>query len=109
MPTKDELLAFASDHGIDVMSSATKAEIADAISEAGYEPDRIGDDQVSEETTTTSEPKDAPDERVSRQAQFSDYTEATDLPDTNPPLGRHVYQTLGTPSEDVVAHFGQRD
>jgi hypothetical protein len=31
MPTKDELLAFASDHGIDVMSSATKAEIADAI------------------------------------------------------------------------------
>jgi hypothetical protein len=102
MPTKDELLAFASDHGIDVMSSATKAEIADAISEAGYEPDRIGDDQVSEpeETTTTDEP-------VSSQAHFSTYEVATDLPDTNPPLGTHVYQTLGPPNEEAVPKFGE--
>jgi hypothetical protein len=102
MPTKDELLAFASDHGIDVMSSATKAEIADAISEAGYEPDRIGDDQMSEpeETTTTDEP-------VSRQAQFSTYEVATDLPETNPPAGTHVYQTLGPPDEKGVPKFGE--
>jgi hypothetical protein len=103
MPTKDELLAFASDHGIDVMSSATKAEIADAISEAGYEPDRIGDNQVSEPEETTA----TPDEAVSSQAQFSTYEVATDLPDTNPPLGTHVYQTLGQPYEAVVTHFGK--
>jgi hypothetical protein len=56
--------------------------------------------EPEETTEETTEP-------VSRQAQFSTYEEATDLPETNPPAGPHVYQTLGTPYEAVVTHFGK--
>lgn len=37
---------------------------------------------------------------LSRQAQFSTYTENTDLPDARPAPGRHVVQELGKPRED---------
>lgn len=42
---------------------------------------------------------------LSRQAQFSTYSEKTDLPEENPPLGRHVEQELGEPSEGPVPGF----
>jgi hypothetical protein len=32
-------------------------------------------------------------------AQFSTYTENTDIPETNPPAGRQVIQELGQPTE----------
>jgi hypothetical protein len=96
MATKDQLAAFAADHGIDTPVGATKAEIADAITDAGYDPDSIGTEAapMADEETTGEDP-------ISTQAQFSTYEEAPpeDIPVTNPPPGTVVYQTLGTPFE----------
>ncbi len=50
-----------------------------------------------------SGPKETPEERaaaaaaLSSQAQFSTYKVNDDLPDTNPPPGRHVIQERGEP------------
>lgn len=55
--------------------------------------------------TPTTERQDASqrtaedDAKKSTQAQFSTYSENTDLPDDNPPPGRHVVQELGEPAE----------
>jgi hypothetical protein len=60
-------------------------------------------------TTTKDTTKDAPAPATadnpaeefakSAQAQFSTYYEHPDLPDENPPLGRHVVQERGQPTE----------
>jgi hypothetical protein len=102
VPTKDELVTFASDAGIDVSASWTKAEIEAAVDAAGYDPltlEPYGDEPVSEINGDTSG-----DEVVSTQAQFSTYAEAAEQPDTNPPTGKIVEQTLGPPSEGPVVN-----
>jgi hypothetical protein len=107
MATKDQLAQFAADHGIDVPVGATKAEIADAITGAGYDPDSIDGTEaapMADDEGNGTDNGETTDDPVSTQAQFSTYEAAPedDIPDTNPPPGPVVYQTLGPPNEGPV-------
>lgn len=100
MATKEELIAFAESHGIDVDSSMVKADIESAISDAGYDPNTLEESTVSDEPEaeqTTADPS------LSRNAEFSTYTEVApqQLTEQRPPPGRQVQQELGTPSEST--------
>lgn len=57
MATKDELIQFASSHGVDVSSSWTKAEIEAALVSAGYDPNTVG----GTDTVTETAPSGAED------------------------------------------------
>ena len=52
---------------------------------------------MADSTKSTSKVED--DARVSSDVKFSTYKENKDLPDTNPPPGRHVIQEPGVVSE----------
>lgn len=55
MPTKSELVAFASEQGVNVATSWTKAQIEAQLASAGYDPvtlTRKEDDSVSDITST---------------------------------------------------------
>lgn len=100
MPTKDELIAFASEAGVDVSASSTKAEIEAALYDAGYDPVTLEAAPMSEPEPTPAHEVQGTDPGLSRQAQFSTYTEApSDREGENPPPGRTVHQELGTPTE----------
>jgi hypothetical protein len=51
MPTKDELIAFASEVGVDVPASATKADIEAALTDAGYDPVTLQEEDDMTEST----------------------------------------------------------
>jgi len=46
-----------------------------------------------------STPEDTPVEQTSSEAENSTYEAASDLPETNPPMGPQVIQTRGLPAE----------
>jgi len=57
MPTKDELIAFASEVGVDVPASATKADIEAALTDAGYDPVTLEEeDDMTESTGPEQDP-----------------------------------------------------
>jgi hypothetical protein len=56
MPTKAELIAFASEVGVDVSEAWTKGDIEASLANAGYDPDTLneGEDVSTDDTTTTA-------------------------------------------------------
>jgi hypothetical protein len=105
MATKAELIAYGEAHGVAVDDSMLKADIEAALRDAGYDPETLseGEDVMSEpDAPATTDADPAEEFAKSSQAHFSTYSENTDVPDENPPLGRHVVQERGEPSEGEV-------
>ena len=65
MATKDELVAFAEAHGVDVDASWLKADIEAALTDAGYDPTNVGVEPMA------TDPEEA--ERTSSDASYSTY------------------------------------
>lgn len=97
MATKDELLAFCEQHGIQADASMLKADIEAAVAAAGYDPTTL------EEASTVSEVDwdEAADvlENSSSDAAFSTYAEVAPDPEVRPAPGRQVEQTRGEAQE----------
>jgi hypothetical protein len=104
MTTKAELVAYGQAHGVAVDDAMLKADIEQALRDAGHDPDTLqpplGEASMTDETTAPASEEAAP---VSRNAAFSTYREATgdelDNADDKVPPGRHVVQELGEASE----------
>jgi len=105
MATKDELVAFGQANGVDVDSSMLKADVEAALSDAGYDPSTVGEDNVSEEPENTSAEDDS---RLSRQSHFSTYRRVDQQREgeINPPPGPTTLEERGEPTEGAVKAFG---
>jgi hypothetical protein len=109
MPTKAELVAFASSAGVDVSETWTKADIEAALASAGFDPDYLaGDDDVSDTGTDTEENVAETILRTSSDARFSTYTEVEVDTDERPRPGRLVEQERGEPDEGEGVAFEDR-
>lgn len=54
MATKAELVDFGREHGLAVDGTMLKADIESALRDAGYDPENLGGEEVSDESTSSS-------------------------------------------------------
>jgi hypothetical protein len=103
MATKDELVAYGQANGVAVDASMLKADIEQALRDAGYDPDTLqstGGTAMTQEPAAAEAPAAPPEEeRLSRDARDSTYAQVDPPDDVFPPPGPIVEQTLGTPKE----------
>jgi hypothetical protein len=121
MPTKAELVAYARAHNVPVSAAWPKADVEAALRDAGYDPTTLpeGEDTLmAEQSAPATNPQQPPevtqeeaeeDKRMSSDARFSTYREATedelDNADDVLPPGPHVMQEKGEASEDADPGF----
>jgi len=103
MATKDELVAFANAHGVDVDATWLKADIEAALTDAGYDPATLEATDMTDETTPP-EDLEAQAEYIlstSSDSQFSTYSEVAPDAAIQPAPGRIGEETRGEPTESA--------
>lgn len=100
MATKDELLAFAEQHGIAADASMLKADIEVAVASAGYDPNTL-EEQMADEPAQQQEDAAQEVAETSSDAGFSTYRRVdTQREGMDPPYpGPQTQQERGKPTE----------